>query len=80
MAKTLQQKDKDLIWHPYTHLKTADAIIPITRARGTYLYDEQGRKIIDAVSSWWVNTHGHGHPHIVRSIARQARQLDELEA
>jgi len=78
MGKTLRQKDKDLIWHPYTHLKTADDIIPIAKARGTYLYDERGRKIIDAISSWWVNTHGHGHPHIVRRIAQQAKQLDHV--
>lgn len=66
------------IWHPYTqHL---DAPIPtrITRADGAWLYDQHETPILDAISSWWVTTHGHCHPHIASAIAEQARTLDQV--
>ena len=53
----LKQKDKELIWHPFNQMKGAD-ILPITHAKGVYLYDEEGKEYIDAFSSWWVNVHG----------------------
>lgn len=66
------------IWHPYTqHL---DAPIPtrITRADGAWLYDQHETPILDAISSWWVTTHGHCHPHIASAIAEQAKTLDQV--
>ncbi|MDD3876479.1 MAG: adenosylmethionine--8-amino-7-oxononanoate transaminase [Bacteroidales bacterium] len=78
MLSNLQKKDKTFIWHPYTHVKNGQGVIPVVKARGAHLYDEKGQKIIDAISSWWVNTHGHGHPHIARSIAAQFKQLDHV--
>ena len=46
------------------------------RGEGNYLIDSRGHKVFDAVSSIWTTIHGHGHPHIVETIARQAAQLD----
>ena len=51
-------------------------LVPIERARGPWLYDFDGRRYLDAVSSWWVNLFGHGHPRINAAIAAQ---LDRLE-
>ncbi len=50
----------------------------IRRGDGAYLYDEDGRRIIDAISSWWVVTHGHCHPNIVSAIQKQAEQLNQI--
>jgi adenosylmethionine---8-amino-7-oxononanoate aminotransferase len=58
--------DRKNIWHPFTSLGANDQPILIDKAEGIYLYTEDGRKIMDAVSSWWVNLHGHSHPSIVK--------------
>jgi len=72
------KKDKDFVWHPFTHLKTAIDPIVITRAQGLYLYDDKGGKIIDAISSWWVNLHGHAHPYISKRIAEQLNSFEHI--
>ena len=66
------------IWHPMTQHKTAGPMINIDRAEGAYLYARDGRKIIDGISSWWVNTHGHCHPKIVEAVQRQAGRLEQV--
>ena len=66
------------VWHPFTQHKLAAAAIPIARAQGASLYTAEGRAILDAISSWWVNTHGHGHPHIAGAIKRQADKLEQV--
>ena len=53
-------------------------MIKIVRGEGAYLYTADGRRIIDAISSWWVVTHGHCHPPIVRAIQKQAEQLNQI--
>ena len=50
----------------------------MSRAEGVFLYTEDGRKIIDAISSWWVNLHGHANPRIAAAIAEQARKLEHV--
>ena len=50
----------------------------IERAEGVYLYTADGRRLIDAISSWWVNLHGHAHPLIAEAIADQARTLEQV--
>ncbi len=52
--------------------------IAITRGKGTLLTDEQGNDYIDAISSWWVNLHGHGHPYIAEKLYRQALELEQV--
>jgi adenosylmethionine-8-amino-7-oxononanoate aminotransferase len=66
------------IWHPFTQHALAGPMTPVTSARGAYLETADGRRIIDAISSWWVVTHGHCHPHIVEAIRAQAGKLDQV--
>jgi len=74
----LVARDAHVIWHPYTQAATAPPPIPIARAEGAYLVAEDGRRYLDAISSWWTNAHGHGHPRLVRALASQAAELDHV--
>jgi adenosylmethionine-8-amino-7-oxononanoate aminotransferase len=74
----LQEFDRKHIWHPFTSLDADEDPILIENAEGIYLYSQDGRKIIDAVSSWWVNLHGHSHPKIAKAIANQAQVLEHV--
>lgn len=69
---------KSPIWHPFTQHALHDKMTMIARAQGAYLYTPEGRRIIDAISSWWVVTHGHCHPDIVRAIQTQAQSLNQI--
>jgi adenosylmethionine---8-amino-7-oxononanoate aminotransferase len=66
------------IWHPFTQDALDPPAIRITKAEGVYLHTADGRKLIDGISSWWVNLHGHGHPAIVAAIAEQAAKVDHI--
>jgi adenosylmethionine-8-amino-7-oxononanoate aminotransferase len=66
------------VWHPYTQHLHAPAPVPIARAEGAYLHDANGRRILDAISSWWVTLHGHARPEIAEAIAAQARSLEQV--
>jgi adenosylmethionine---8-amino-7-oxononanoate aminotransferase len=66
------------IWHPFTQHALQPDMVKITRGEGAYLFAADGRRIIDAISSWWVVTHGHCHPYIVRAIQEQAEQLNQI--
>src|SRR5688572_10343586 len=66
------------VWHPFTQHGLEEPIPLVERAEGAALYTADGRRIIDAISSWWVTTHGHSHPRIVAAIAEQAARLDQL--
>jgi adenosylmethionine-8-amino-7-oxononanoate aminotransferase len=66
------------IWHPFTNSALDPAPIEIERADGAWLYSKDGRKIIDAVSSWWVNIHGHANPRIAAAISAQARKMEHV--
>lgn len=77
-TQTLKERDQQAIWHPFTPLPDADQIISLTKAEGVYLHTTDGRKILDAISSWWVNLHGHSHPHIAEAIYKQATTLEHV--
>ena len=66
------------IWHPFTQEALDPKPVRIERAEGVYLYTAEGRKLIDAISSWWVNLHGHAHPAIAAAIAEQAHKLEHV--
>ncbi|HXJ16124.1 MAG TPA: adenosylmethionine--8-amino-7-oxononanoate transaminase [Candidatus Polarisedimenticolia bacterium] len=66
------------VWHPFTQQALDPPPIRITRAEGVYLYTDDGRRLIDGISSWWVNLHGHGHPAIVSAIAQQPAKIDHV--
>ncbi|HEY4195039.1 MAG TPA: adenosylmethionine--8-amino-7-oxononanoate transaminase [Mucilaginibacter sp.] len=75
---SLTDRDLKVVWHPYTQMKTALPPIPIVRGKGACLYDEDGKRYIDAVSSWWVNIHGHAHPYIAQKVAEQLNKLEHV--
>ena len=66
------------LWHPFTHQGSDPAPLRIRRAEGVFLETEDGRQILDAISSWWVNLHGHSHPAIAAAIAEQAARLEHV--
>ncbi len=66
------------IWRPYTQAALDPPPIAIDRGEGALLYTRDGRKLIDGISSWWVNIHGHGHPLIAEAIGEQARKLEQV--
>lgn len=66
------------VWHPFTQHGLGDPIPVVSRGEGAALYTDDGRRIIDAISSWWVTTHGHNHPRIMAAIVEQAEKLDQV--
>ncbi|WP_010187749.1 adenosylmethionine--8-amino-7-oxononanoate transaminase [Sphingomonas sp. PAMC 26605] len=66
------------VWHPFTQHGLNETIPRVTRTEGAFLYTDDGRRIIDAISSWWVTTHGHCHPAIMAAIADQAGRMDQI--
>jgi adenosylmethionine-8-amino-7-oxononanoate aminotransferase len=77
-ASEWEALDAAHLWHPYTQHAAAGPPIPIAAAEGAYLFDVEGRRIFDAISSWWVTLHGHAHPIIANAIADQARRLEQV--
>lgn len=72
----LQERDKKVVWHPFTQIKTAPLPIPIVRGEGAYLFDDKGNRYIDGMASWWVNVHGHAHPYLAKKISEQLFTLE----
>ena len=77
-ASTLVGRDGAVVWHPYTQMRTAVAPLPIVRGDGAYLITEDGRRLLDGISSWWVNIHGHCHPRLNEALAAQAGRLEHV--
>lgn len=73
---TVQERDKETVWHPFTQIKVAPDPVVISRGEGAYFYDENGKRYIDAIASWWVNIHGHGHPYLAKKISEQLQRLE----
>ncbi|MCG6117811.1 MAG: adenosylmethionine--8-amino-7-oxononanoate transaminase [Aquimonas sp.] len=76
------RRDLDVLWHPCTQMREHQhgllPLVPIERGEGAWLYDFEGRRYLDAVSSWWTNLFGHAEPRIGAAIARQAQQLEQV--
>ncbi|KTT70615.1 adenosylmethionine--8-amino-7-oxononanoate transaminase [Sphingomonas endophytica] len=66
------------IWHPFTQHGLQEPIPCVVRGDGAALHTANGRRVIDAISSWWVTTHGHAHPRIAAAIRDQAERLDQI--
>ena len=66
------------LWHPITQVARSDAPARVVRAQGSVLQLEDGRELIDAISSWWVTLHGHAEPSVAEAIGRQAQQLEQV--
>ncbi len=71
--------DRNLhLWHPFTHEGVDPPPLSIRCGEGVFLETEDGHRILDAISSWWVNLHGHAHPAIAEAIAKQAVRLEHV--
>jgi adenosylmethionine-8-amino-7-oxononanoate aminotransferase len=76
----LVARDLAHVWHPCTQMKDHEQLapIPVRRAQGCWLEDYDGRRYLDAISSWWVNLLGHAHPHINAAVAAQLQQFEHV--
>ncbi|MFM7623132.1 MAG: adenosylmethionine--8-amino-7-oxononanoate transaminase [Alphaproteobacteria bacterium] len=76
---SLLTDDARYLWHPFTqHGHPETAFVPIVSGQGSYLYTEDGHKLLDLIASWWVITHGHSHPALIKAMAAQAAKLDQV--
>ncbi|HET6992679.1 MAG TPA: adenosylmethionine--8-amino-7-oxononanoate transaminase [Bacteroidia bacterium] len=73
---SLSDRDLISIWHPFTPQLNREAPVAIVRGEGTLLFDEEGNSYIDAISSWWVNLHGHSNSYIAEKISLQMKTLE----
>ncbi|HSC48502.1 MAG TPA: adenosylmethionine--8-amino-7-oxononanoate transaminase [Gammaproteobacteria bacterium] len=74
------RRDLRVLWHPCTQMKDHEALppVPIRRGQGVWLEDFEGRRYLDAVSSWWVNLFGHCNPRINAALAQQLEELEHV--
>lgn len=74
------QRDLNVLWHPCTQMKDHEQLplIPIRSGKGVWLEDFEGRRYLDAISSWWVNLFGHANPRINQAIREQLDQLEHV--
>jgi len=77
-SSSLFQKDKDYVWHPFTQHGTSGTLPEIVSGQGALLKTAKGQTLIDGISSWWVNMHGHGHFEVAEAVARQAHKLEHV--
>ena len=75
---TAREYDRSFIWHPYASLKNPPPVRLVKSASGVHLTLDSGKKLIDAVSSWWCVAHGHNHPALVEAIRRQSERLSHV--
>ncbi|MDH5512775.1 MAG: adenosylmethionine--8-amino-7-oxononanoate transaminase [Gammaproteobacteria bacterium] len=77
---TLTQRDLKVLWHPCTQMRDHESLplVPIRRGQGAWLEDYDGRRYLDAISSWWVNLFGHANPRINSAIEDQLRNLEHV--
>jgi adenosylmethionine-8-amino-7-oxononanoate aminotransferase len=73
-------RSRAAVWHPCTQMKRHETwpLVPIARGHGAWLYDFDGRRYLDSVSSWWVNLFGHAHPKINAAIASQLEEVEHV--
>ena len=75
MTSRLCDFDKTHVWHPYASLKDPPPVRMARAAKGVEIELADGRRLVDAVSSWWCVAHGHNHPAIVEAIRRQSEKM-----
>ena len=74
------RRDLSVLWHPCTQMKDHEwlPLIPVRRGQGVWLEDFEGKRYLDAISSWWVNLFGHANPRINAALAHQAETLEHV--
>jgi len=75
---SLQDRDRAHVWHPYTQHATEPEPMAVASAKDASLFLDDGREIIDGISSWWACLHGHAQPDLVRTLGAQAAELDHV--
>jgi adenosylmethionine-8-amino-7-oxononanoate aminotransferase len=75
---TLSERDQKHLWHPLTQHKLHANHIPITKAEGALLFDDQGKAYIDGIASWYTCMYGHCNPHIIEKVTAQLSKLDQV--
>ncbi|AZL16074.1 adenosylmethionine--8-amino-7-oxononanoate transaminase [Rickettsiales endosymbiont of Stachyamoeba lipophora] len=70
--------DNNLVWQSYAQMNLADTPLMIKSAQGVYLTLENGKRMIDGISSWWSTCHGHAHPYIVSKVVKQVNDLPHI--
>lgn len=75
---SLIERDKKVVWHPFTQAQTERDPLAIVKAKDTLLFDENGKSYIDCNSSWWVNVHGHGNEEVRQAIDNQFGEIDHV--
>ena len=80
LANRLAARDLAVVWHPCTQMHDHETLpmLPIARAEGAWLHGHDGRRYLDAVSSWWTCLLGHRHPRIVAALKDQLDRLDHV--
>lgn len=73
-----KERDKAAIWHPFTPLRGMEEPLVVEKAEGVNLYTAEGKRIVDVISSWWVNIHGHSNEYLAQAISQQATQLEHV--
>ncbi|MDC0304215.1 adenosylmethionine--8-amino-7-oxononanoate transaminase [Flavobacteriales bacterium] len=73
-----RQNDPKSVWHPFTAVNTDTVNVPIVKGEGSWLIDADGNRYLDAISSWWVNIHGHSHPYIAERVSEQVKRLEHV--
>ncbi|WP_281615630.1 adenosylmethionine--8-amino-7-oxononanoate transaminase [Flammeovirga sp. SubArs3] len=78
MHKDLLQRDQQYVWHPFTPQTLAPKPLGVKAAKDCKIILEDGKEVIDAISSWWVNIHGHGNEELAETLKQQALNLDHI--
>jgi adenosylmethionine-8-amino-7-oxononanoate aminotransferase len=78
MTNNWYELGKNHIWHPYTQMKTAPTPINAIATEGVIIKLDDGRELIDGISSWWSVCHGYNHPHIMQAIGQQAAKMPHI--
>jgi adenosylmethionine-8-amino-7-oxononanoate aminotransferase len=76
--RDLITRDRAVIWHPFTQSSLQQIPLAVRAAHGAWLHLESGERLLDGISSWWCNLHGHGHPLLVEAATEQFRTLDHV--